>query len=600
MAISDNIKIMKTFVLKHANLLIVIVLALVFFIATASFNYLSQDTDYVKWSSPDETANYFFAKKFSEADSFNQRLAFFDSANVIGDNLIMPRSMRSDFGQVKPVSFLGIILLYGGLASIFGVAVIPFLTPFFAALGLIIFYFIVRRLFNERVGLWSAFLLAVFPVYVYYTVRSMFHNVLFIVLALIGVYLFILALGPKGGRLKKPFLSLSLSRPGTEFLAALGAGAFSGLAAITRTSELLWLMPAFVCLWIFYVRRLGLAKLAFFFVGLLAAFLPVAYYNQILYGSFFHGGYNAMNKSLDEIVQTGGALLQFTWAGQFDYYHAYLGRIFHNIFYFGFDYPQSILMFKRYVVEMFPVVFYAGMFGLLLLLGQNVRRFRKKYLVYVLVGLIVSVFLVFYYGSWQFNDNPDLTRFTIGNSYTRYWLPIYLALIPLAALALTRVSRAIFSIGRQTAARLRNLLATGLQILAVALVAALSILFVLYGSEEGLMYLYYNNRAERSNTEKVWSLTEPEAIIITRYYDKFFFPERRVIMGTLPNEEILTAASQLVKYYPLYYYNFYLNEADVAYLNERKFASYGLTMKLVKKTNAQFGLYKIEQTGDER
>jgi len=157
-----------------------------------------------------------------------------------------------------------------------------------------------------------------------------------------------------------------------------------------------------------------------------------------------------------------------------------------------------------------------------------------------------------------------------------------------------RLSRAVLLVGAESRARIRKIIVTGLQALIILGYAAASLIFVLYGSEEGLAYLYYNNKAEKINTEKVWALTEPSAIIITRYYDKFFWPQRRVIMGTIPNDEVLSAAAKLVKFYPLYYYSFYLNEADVAYLDARKLAIYNLDLKLVKKVNSQFGLYKIE------
>jgi len=562
---------------KYLNLIIVVVLALVFFIATSSFNYLTQDKDYVKWSSPDETANYFFTLKFSQ----NGDLAFFDAANVAGDNLVMPRSMRSDAGSIKPVSFLGIIFIYGSLAAIFGQSIIPFLTPLFAALGIILFYLFIRRLFSERVGLWSSFILATFPVYIYYTARSMFHNVLFIVLILAGLYVATLTLTQAAARWR-------------GLGAAFGSGLLIGLALITRTSELLWVAPALFLIWLFYIRRLGLAKPAVFFAGLVLAFIPVAYYNQILYGAFWHGGYNAMNQSLEDIARTGSALWNFTWSGQFAYYRRYLGQIFHQVFYFGFNSAQSIAMFQHYVIEMFPALLYAGLAGLFILIVQNCRHFQKKYLAYVLAWLGLSALLVFYYGSWKFNDNPDLTRFTIGNSYTRYWLPLYLGLMPLAALAVLRISRAIFLVSTTSQARLRKIMATGLQAAAILVYIASSLLFVLYGSEEGLAYLYYNNRAEKINAEEIWRLTEPNAVIITRYYDKFFWPERRVIMGTIPNDEVLTAAVKLVKLYPIYYYNFYLNDADVTYLDENKLKTYGLHMTLVKKINAKFGLYKID------
>lgn len=582
------------FIKKYSNFIIVCLLALVFFVATSSLNYLTQDKNYIKWSSPDETANYYFSRHFSQTG----QLSFFDRANIIGDNLLIPRSMRSDDGFIKPVSFLGIILIYGSLAAVFGVAIIPYLTPFFAALGIIIFYLLISRLFSRRVGLWSAFILASFPVYIYYTARSMFHNVLFVVLLLAGIYTFVIALGQHDNVIHK-FWRFKLPKSlWLEFLAIFLSGIFIGLAIITRTSELLWLAPALCLVWLFYAKRLGISKPILFASGLFLAVLPVLFYNQILYGSFWHGGYNAMNDSIESIAQTGSALWQSTWQGQFNYYRHLLGQIFHQIFYFGFDYPQSMEMFRHYVQEMFPLLLGAALVGLLILVVQNFYHFQKKYLACFAVWLGISIILVLYYGSWKFNDNPDLTRFTIGNSYTRYWLPFYLGLMPLAALAVVRLSQAVFLIKPNHPARIRKMLAAGLQSAVILLYMSVSLIFVLYGSEEGLAYLYHTNLAERANTERVWNLTEPEAIIITRYYDKFFWPERRVIMGMIPNEEVLAAAAKLVGAYPLYFYDFYLNEADVAYLDERKLKDYHLAMRLIQKTNLRFGLYKIERLKD--
>jgi len=66
-------------------------------------------------------------------------------------------------------------------------------------------------------------------------------------------------------------------------------------------------------------------------------------------------------------------------------------------------------------------------------------------------------------------------------------------------------------------------------------------------------------------------------------------------MGILPNDEILTATAKLIKYYPVYYYNFYLDPAAVTYLNNRKLAPYKLQLSLVKKINTN-GLYKLTST----
>lgn len=571
---------MKIPPVKHLNLLIVCLLAVAFFIATASFNLLTQTTDYVKWSSPDETANYFFAREFS----LNGQLSFFDPAAVLGDNLVMPRSVRSDFGWIKPVSFLGIILSYGFIGSWLGIGIIPYLTPLFASLGIIIFYLLIKKIFSsERVGLLAAFLLASFPVYLYYTVRSMFHNILFIVFLLLAAYLFSLAL--KVSKEKYPW-------PG--WLLIFSSGLLTGAAIITRSSELLWIIPGLLLIWFFCLRRLGITKLILFLAGIFLALLPVIYWNTILYSAPLYGGYNEMNRSLNDISKSGSDFLKSTLSGQFSYLKTFLGEIKRQIFYFGFNTSQSLAMFQTYVLKMFSFWVWGGFFGLIILIGQNIKRFQKKYLAYVLVWIILGLILVFYYGSWKFNDNPDPTHFTIGNSYTRYWLPIYLMLLPLVSLAVVRFSRALLFVSSETSGRIKKMLVTGLQGLIIFFFVFSGIMFTLYGSEEGLVYLYYNVRAEKVNTERVFAKTDPRGIIITRYYDKFFWPERRVIMGTLPNDEILKSAKKLVKHYPVYYYNFFLNEADVKYLNDRKLSPYNLQIKLIEKANSKFGLYQLE------
>ncbi len=597
---------MKIKIKSHINIALVVVLATVFFVATSSFNYFTQSPDYTKWSSPDETANYFFAKRFSQGES----LAYFDTAAIIGDNMVMPRSVRSDAGWLKPVSFLGIILMYGEIGSIFGSAVIPFLTPFFAALGIIIFYALIKKVFSDRIALISAFLLATFPVYVYYTVRSMFHNVLFIVLVVAAVYFIVLA---AGSRKKKPeespealkisvykkFLTFKLDlKIWWQMLAAFISGGFFGLALITRSSEILWLAPAAFVVWLFYARRLGIIKLILILCGLFLAILPNAYFNQALYSAPIYGGYNEMNRSLDDLSKTGSQMVKSFFSGD-NKYGAYLETIYRNIFYFGFNKDQSVSMARHYILEMFPVLLGAFLLGCLIILVLNIRKFQKKYLAYFLAFAIISAILIFYYGSWKFNDNPDPNRFTIGNSYTRYWLPIYLMMMPIAALAITRFSQAIMFSGDHPKRRWKRIIIGGIQASAVLIISAASILFVLYGSEEGLAYLYYNNLAEKDNAKRIFSLTENNSVIITRYYDKFFFPDRRVIMGTIPDAEMLTAVSKLVNYYPVYYYNFYLKEEDVNYLNERKLLPYELKMSLVKKMNSNFGLYKLEKAISE-
>lgn len=633
MAISVNIKLMKINFKVNLSSIILVILASLFFIASSSFNFALQDSSYTKWTSPDESANYFFSKRFSEGKS----LAYFDEAAIIGDNMVMPRSFRSDFGWLKPVSFLGIILIYGSLARAIGSVAIPFFTPLLAALGIFIYYAIIKKIFNKRIALISSTLLTFFPVYIYYSVRSMFHNVLFVVLLLVAIYFLILAAGERkekkkekrraeykslesktldkiefpclnsdnneidvlkeekislANRVKRKFLNYKLGKTFyLQLLFSFFAGLFLGLTFITRLSELIWLLPALFIAWFFYFKRYSFTKIILLISGVFLAIIPNIYFNQLLYSSPLRGGYNEMNRSLDDISQAGSSIVQSVAKGGDPL--VFLKTIYHNIFYFGFDYIQSLQMAKHYIVDMFPVLSILFVLGSLLIIARSFLKFEKKYLVYFLLFITIATILIFYYGSWQFNDNPDPNRFTIGNSYTRYWLPIYLMMIPIASFFIYKFTRAfVFAISGLKSYK-SKCIASGLQLIIVLVIAALSIDFVLFGSEEGLLHLYYNNLRDRAYIEEVRTLTEDNSIIITKYYDKFLFPERRVIMGTIPNDELLVASAKLVKYYPVYYYNFNLPADAIDYLNDRKLDIYNLKLETLKRINHDFTLYSL-------
>lgn len=582
-----NNKFFKT----SGPLILVILLAVSFFLATSTYNFITTKDGTVKWNSPDETANYYFTKSYASS----QTLSKFEPANVVAQDLVIPRSLRSDGGWVKPVSFLGIILIYGELASFLGIAVIPYLTPFFGALGIIFFYLLVKRLFTTRLALISAALLASFPVYVYYSIRSMFHNVLFLVLLIMAFYFLVKSLDKfYSYQLKPKLLSLKIPKNVLQgwwwtFL----AGFFIGLALITRSSELLWLGPVLGVIFLFYIWRLGFSRLLIFGAGLSLGLLPAFYFNQILYQSPFYGGYGQMNQSLSDISSAGSEIIKHSIGSQITVYQELFGKIFKNIFFFGFHISQSKEMFIHYVVEMFPWLSVLAGLGTLGLLILNFPKPKKKYFVYLLVWLLLSVILVLYYGSWRFTDNPNAASYTIGNSYTRYWLPMYLMAIPLAALCLELFFKGAFVMFRRQ--KIYRLLVSGGVTIVVFLITIYSINFLLFGSEEGLINLYHNTREDKRIGELILKVLPEDAIVITQYHDKVLFPERKIMMGRMEEEQYYPHIEKLLAYYPVYYFNFSYTSDTVNYLNKGRLAKYNLKMELVKKTGGRFALYKISK-----
>ena len=582
----------KKFFKLDLSLVVVILVAIAFFVVASSYNYITQRDGTIKWNSPDETANYYFAKSYAT----DHTLSKFEPADVVASDLVIPRSIRSDNGWIKPVSFLGIILIYGEIGNLTTPAVIPYLTPFFGALGIIFFYLLVKRLFSSRIALMSAVLLAVFPVYLYYSVRSMFHNVLFLVLLIIGFYFLVRTLDKTYSYIIKPKI-ISWRLPKNVlvgWLLTFLAGLFIGLAVITRSSELLWLAPILGLIILFYGRRLGPSRLLILVAGIGLGMLPAFYYNQILYQSPFNGGYGEMNRSIADISSAGSELIHNSIASQLTAYQDLFTRIFKNVFFFGFHVGQSREMFQHYVVDMFPWLTWLSVLGLIGLIILNCGKPRKKYLVYVLVWVILSVILVLYYGSWRFTDNPNAASYTIGNSYTRYWLPMYLMAIPLVALAIELGLKALFFLFRKHHSY-KALVAGGATV-AVFVIAIISANFLLFGSEEGLFNLYYNTREDKRLGEIVFNLTAPNSIIVTQYHDKVLFPERRVMMGKMDEEQYYPYVAKLLNHYPVYYFNFSYTPEAVTYLNNGRLAKYNIKMELVKKTGGRFALYKLSKT----
>ncbi len=572
----------------------VFLVAVAFFVGTAYFNFSTQHQDLVKWNSPDETANYFFSNRLATEGVVAQ----FEEANILASDLVMPRSMRSDSGWLKPVSFLGLILLYGYLGAWISPAIIPYLTPFFGALGIIFFFLFLRRLFSERIAAISAALLAVFPVYFYYSMRSMFHNVLFLVMLIIGAYFLATALNRRFKPIKQNFFK-DCPRAATVkgSLLIIFAGFFFGWAIAVRTSEIIWLLPVLGLVALFYWRRLGFSRILLFLAGLFFALLPTLYYNQLLYNSPFYGGYNEMNRSLETISAAGNNFVFQSGESLKSAFSALVTTVKDTVFYFGFKPRQSLAMFNYYVVEMFPWLTAFGALGFLILLLLNLKKPAKKYLVYLLSWIFLSGVLILYYGSWRFTDNPNAASHTIGNSYTRYWLPIYLMALPLVALTWELIARGLFYFCRRHL--VYRYLVSGSLALAFLIVAFQSFNFLLFSGEESLNNLSYNMAADRQIGRTVLSLTPTEAIILTQYHDKVLFPERRVIMGLMHEPPYYPFLKKLLNHYPVYYLNFTYSEIDLEYLNASRLPEFGLQLEPQKFIGRDFTLYQIKSLTNE-
>lgn len=568
-----NIDKIKAFTQRQWPIFLLIPLSVLFFLGTSYFNYASQTKNFTKWSSPDETANYTFAKLYAEEG----RLEIPERYNLLVKDVMHPRSFRVFEGVLKPMSFLGIILLYGKIAHYFGAGVIPFLTPVFGSLGLWFFYFLLKEIFNRRVALIGAVILAIFPVYFYFTSKSMFHNILFLVM-LLGSSLFIV----KAARRQAKILAWkSLETDWLKILYFCLGGLFLGWTIATRTSELLWLGPSLIILYILNWRRIAPWQVILIIASALIALMPVFYHNIILYGEPLKSGYAEVNTSINNLTSSSNSLVKEAVTLKSENLVSLGKNIFKTIFYFGFHPKVALGLFWKYTNAISPWLVYGSLLGFGIWLA-DFKRIRSRHIKLLIVFLIFSAILITYYGSWDFHDNPDKNAITIGNSYTRYWLPIYLCLIAWLAVGLDRLSR------------LQPVRKISWLIIAVFIaVFAFSSWPLVYGAgSESLATNIAKSKISYAQQQQVLKLTERNAVIITKYQDKLFFPERKVVYGLFDDNGMIKQYAILAELMPTYFYSFTFSQNDLQYLNKRRLPPLGLKLQAIT-TLDEFTLYRL-------
>lgn len=494
-----------------------------------------------KYDSPDETANAFFIQRFADGAPLRVPDALLSVSPAPH-----PRGIAVRDGSLIPGSFLGIILLYGTLARWLGSGVIPFLTPLAASGGLIVFFLFVRRIFSTRTAFLSMVLLALHPAYLLWTGRGLHHNVLFTVFLITGAYFFARSLRSPGAAPRLP----RWARAFDAFLAGIAFGAALGV----RSAEALWVAGALTLVFFFARQRVDWQWGSWLFlVGGFAALLPVFLKNAELYGqplSFAYAQGEIATESLGTVAQ--GLVAKFT-------------RLF---FPFGLDVGTALRQAWSYAVPLWLPVTLSAVGFVSFLRAPKTPSQR----LYGFLAAIVAVWLILFYGSWTFHDNPDPTAVTLGTSYTRYWLPLYVLWLPFAALFLERfITRPREETGRRAITSALSPLLTGAVAFGVVY-GSIAVAFV--DKEEGLLAVRQRTREYRQLAERAIVVTPPNAVIVTDRGDKAFFPERRVYV-LFPEQKSWESLGRLLAVAPVYVH---LPPGDSAERMERRWNLQGFTL----------------------
>jgi len=462
---------------KYYEIIMLIIAVFAFFI----YSYFSFSSIH-KYSSPDETANYFFTRHFIETGKFKAA----EPLNTKVENIIQPRSFGNNGEYLVPASFLGLPLFYGLLGKIFGEWIIYFIGPLLASLSIYFFYLLLKKIFSEKIAFFSALLLYTQPIFVFYAMRPFWHNGLFISLVIMAGYFLV---------------NLLTSHKWHSYFFF---GLIFGLAIVVRTSEIIWLLPTAILVIVLNYKKIKYFNFIYIFLGLIVFIVPVFYFQNQTYGHALASGYTA--GIFEAGIGSGSTTMLSNFLGKF--------------LPFGFQPRAFLLNFFNYSFKLEFPWFSLAFFALFLFFKRYFsRRDNNQTLFYYLWFLGISIWLMIYYGSFVFYEYLDKSAVLLGISYARYWLPLYVFCLPLTVVFLKYISSKI-------CLNCRKFL-FGLLFTAIIIISLFQIVLDPYYGIKVVKQEFLTQAENKLNF--VLKNTPENAIIIAGPNDKIYWPDRRVI-----------------------------------------------------------------------
>lgn len=487
------------------------------------------------YNSPDEATTAVYAQQYAKTGGLALPHPFDAGAE---NEFLHPRSAFADFGAHSlPVGFWGLPVFYGSLIDTLGVWALPFLTPLLAIIAVLALVRLWPLIFPgiSRAGL--LLLSLSLPPLWYYAARPLLPNLPFLALLIIGAVWLIAPPGKKGLHWWHDIF-----------------GAFSiGLALLIRPSEALWVVITGLIVVIAYRTEISWQRVARWGgVGLVIAALYFGLTN-LWYGSA--GGGYVVSRSL-AVSHWSTFFLPF-----------------------GFSLRNLVATGYTYGLLMWPWL----MLPALAWLGRGLWQWSslsKAQKVYSVVTIFVGLYLWIYYGSWR-DANYDLK--TIGVAYARYWLPIFILLVPFMVRAYQLVA---VQVGR------RFPRATFAIIIGLLLIGNTN---VVYSGLDGLSNLTQSLRNGAMLRAEIIKTTSEQAIIITEREDKFIWPARQV-MVRFDHPRVRQAAADLVaRNWPVYYLSRTLTDGQIK-VASGWLAPVSLEFKIDSEPLAGYTLYKVVYT----
>jgi hypothetical protein len=503
------------------------------------------------FSWPDETANYFFAKTFKETG----KLFAPEVLNSIVKNVLHPRSFNIVGENLVPMGFVGMPLIYGAMGKLFGSGQIVFFTPLLAVLGLLCFYGILRRFFDEKFSLLGTFILGTLASFWYYSSVSMLSEIPFVALALAGFYFGLKAFDENP--LKKNILFAAIS------------GLLIAFALAIRTNEIVWLIWLIIVPLIAYRKNINWRVLLAFAAGGALPVLIVLIFNKLTYDDFFTLGYFKFNGD-STALPTG-----ITASGPLKYLKLFFTP-------FGFH-PRLIWhnFFNYYIALFWPYFALAGLGSLAFVRDYLKKTTGKAESVYIIAAGMSFITLAVYYGSLQITDSLVLRENTIGISYVRYWVPLIILTVPAMVYFLRRLTQTVDS-------RWFNIVFVALNAI---LLAGFSFNLAYLSEGDGLLSQKNIISEYHEQARNVKSLVGESQILVVERADKVFFPQQKVAVFD-SDFGVFERLTPVLNSRKIYYFTM-RNDNEINEMNAYKLQPIGMRAEFPQKIGEKFRLFEL-------
>lgn len=530
-----------------------------------------QEPAFLVLNQPDEAVNYFFIRRFV----INNTIGYPEQLAETSNNQVHPRSTTVIHGSLAPIGFPGMIFIYGiiiKLVSIFvGIKWFNVLavsvTPLIAVVVPLLFYGFLKKIFTEKISFFSALLLYALPPWWYYASRPFQNNTFFCLALIFFLYVYLQWLTKENNHRVVWSFVLGLSWV---------------IPVYIRGSEFLMIAVLGGALFLLQWKKWNKKSIIFFCLGVLLAIVFYLFTQYLYYGNVFGTGY-----ARPEIGGGAGTVLSLKSS---------IPQISNLVLPFGFH-PYSIAKnFYHYIFILFypwPLLFFGGLLFIIFLFIFSQNKVYDKHAgpvhlediflsrthAWVYIGFFIFLlsYLSIFYGSWNFFDNLA-GAISIGSSQVRYFMPIYIFALPFAIV----FAYEIWRLGRM-----------GKIIVPLTIVALLvSSWRMVYLPFEGLQAVKSHVSEYYGWREEIIKQTESGSVIVTRYADKYLFPQRKIIAGIEGETERKAVLNLLKDGQLVYWYDMKMDEKTLDSTSSTLFLS-GIGLSEPVSTWSNLELRKI-------